>query len=288
MASALNTKINSYTLNRGIEFDFAVSNTPTRTGTNPLGAYSTVAGNTQPIYESTVGPPGGSGSWKFNLSNVSTSLSRLVSNTSTSTLENLGIPDGDWSVGIWFNIASIEPAASGTFLTNILSIAPVSTNGLSFNIRPSNSPTNPSTIGFQPNAGVDLVGPVITPNQWHYVATVKTGTSASYYYDGALVGTRTGLSAGGTTSSINFNGTSYLGTTTSSINLSNYYLTSSATIGATQIAEIYAIGKPSTGRTVKYYNGTSWVDSSAQKVYNGTAWIDWDAKRWDGTAWVTV
>lgn len=41
-------------------------------------------------------------------------------------------------------------------------------------------------------------------------------------------------------------------------------------------------------RTVKYYDGTTWQTSSAQKVYNGTNWIDWDAKRWDGTNWVTV
>lgn len=41
-------------------------------------------------------------------------------------------------------------------------------------------------------------------------------------------------------------------------------------------------------RTVKYYDGTTWQTSSAQKVYNGTNWIDWDAKRWDGVYWTTV
>lgn len=39
---------------------------------------------------------------------------------------------------------------------------------------------------------------------------------------------------------------------------------------------------------VKYYDGTTWQNSSAQKVWNGTAWIDWDASRWNGTSWVAI
>jgi hypothetical protein len=41
-------------------------------------------------------------------------------------------------------------------------------------------------------------------------------------------------------------------------------------------------------RTVRYFNGTSWINSSAQKVWNGTAWVDWNAKRYDGSNWVVV
>jgi hypothetical protein len=41
-------------------------------------------------------------------------------------------------------------------------------------------------------------------------------------------------------------------------------------------------------RIVRYFNGTNWVDSSAQKVWNGTAWVDWTAQRYDGSAWVTI
>lgn len=41
-------------------------------------------------------------------------------------------------------------------------------------------------------------------------------------------------------------------------------------------------------RIVRYFNGTSWVDSTAQKVWNGTAWVDWTAQRYDGSNWVVV
>ena len=55
------------------------------------------------------------------------------------------------------------------------------------------------------------------------------------------------------------------------------------------IADIYNAGitAPSV-RTVKYYDGSSWQTSSAQKVWNGTAWVDWTAKRFDGSAWINV
>lgn len=39
---------------------------------------------------------------------------------------------------------------------------------------------------------------------------------------------------------------------------------------------------------VKYWDGSAWVDSSAQKVWNGTAWIDWTKSYWDGTQWVSI
>lgn len=46
-----------------------------------------------------------------------------------------------------------------------------------------------------------------------------------------------------------------------------------------------------TTRTVKYYDGTTWQNSSDQKYWNGTNWVAWNnvaSYRWDGTNWVTV
>ena len=72
---------------------------------------------------------------------------------------------------------------------------------------------------------------------------------------------------------------------------SNFHYASASVLGPTEIAEIWAVGSgqnQTPTRTVKYYNGTDWVNSSGQKIYNGTAWVDWNAKRFNGTDWVVV
>ena len=66
MASALNTKINTYTLEKGLEFDAAVTTTPPQTGS--ITAKTIVLSNPASIaYESTVNPAGGLGSWKLTM-----------------------------------------------------------------------------------------------------------------------------------------------------------------------------------------------------------------------------
>jgi hypothetical protein len=286
MTSALNTKINSYTLNRGIEFDQAFTLTPTRTGTNPLGSFAQNSlGGT--VYEPTVGPAGGSGSWKFVLSNVANTNSYINCISNVNITEAVGMSDGDWSVGIWFNLAQL-PIGSAAPMT-IMNASPNTTFGYAIGVSGNVLGADSGKISFTPNAGVVAYGPVVTTNTWHYVAIVKTGTSASFYYDGAFVGSRTGLSAGGAITQIRHGSNGYTGTNATTMNLSNFYLTSSSVIGATQIAEIWAVGTPVTGRTVKYYDGTSWQTSAAQKVWNGTAWVDWNVvKRWDGSAWIDI
>ncbi|NBQ17264.1 hypothetical protein EBU24_03035, partial [bacterium] len=129
MASALNTKINSYALERGIEFSETYSLTPTRTGSNPLGTY--ILSNTpDPAYESTVGPIGGSGSWKF----VSKSAGSVRFRT-TSTNEWLGVNDTDYTQGFWFSVGSIPSltsAASTPTAATIYALLPVT--GIGFNV----------------------------------------------------------------------------------------------------------------------------------------------------------
>jgi len=47
------------------------------------------------------------------------------------------------------------------------------------------------------------------------------------------------------------------------------------------------LGQPAQ-RIVKYFDGTNWVNSTAQKVWNGTQWVSWNANRYNGTSWVAV
>ena len=47
------------------------------------------------------------------------------------------------------------------------------------------------------------------------------------------------------------------------------------------------LGQPAQ-RIVKYFDGTNWVNSTAQKVWNGTQWVSWTANRYNGTSWVSV
>jgi len=245
MASALNTKINSYTLNRGIEFDEAFSLTPTRTGTNTLGTYLQ---NLSPniVYDPTVGPPGGSGSWRFTLNNATNMNSWFLNNTNPSTTEGAGISDGDFSMGVWFRIASL-PANGGPAPLVVCVTPPATTFGYSVGVAGNDNGENSNKISFNPGGGSLVYGPVVTANQWHYVAIVKTGTSASYYYDGTLVTTRTGLSTGGTITGFRHGGATYGANIPTTMNYSNYYLTSTSQIGATQVAEIWTIGSSAPG-----------------------------------------
>jgi hypothetical protein len=61
-------------------------------------------------------------------------------------------------------------------------------------------------------------------------------------------------------------------------------------LSATEVRDHYFswLNEPGVTGAVRYWDGTSWVNSSAQKVWNGTAWIDWDHRYWNGTAWISL
>jgi len=246
MASALNTKINSYTLNRGIEFDQAYTLTPTRTGTNPLGGFNqNSAGNI--VWEPSVGPYGGSGSWKFPYDgSITGGFASIVNSTSANTTEGTGISDGDYSLGIWFKLEAL-PIGGGSGPMTIINATPNTTFGYSIGVGGSDSSTgNAGRINFR-----TLIGPVITTGVWHYVALVKSGTSGSFYYDGSLVGTITGMTTGNITA-VRYGSNGYGSSNPNSLNLSNAYLTSTAQIGQTQIEEIWAVGSPPASTNISF------------------------------------
>ncbi len=292
MASGLDTKINSYTLEKGLEFSAAVTTTPPQTGS--ITAKTLSLSNTAAIaYQSTVNPLFGSGSWQLTMTGTEAapvSAPRVTYNT----LEQYDVfRDGDWSLGFWWKL---NTQMISTRSSNVWAISPSASAtqpGVLIQYNGTNAINNAGklSINYGGNNNVPISG-VISLNTWYYIAVrrqnINSATNFNVYINGINTLASTWAVLTGTTSV----SVARWGDTNAYANyswsISNSYYTTSAIIGASQIAEIYAAGVGTVGRTVKYYNGTAWVDSSAQKVYNGTAWVDWNAKRFDGTTWVTI
>jgi hypothetical protein len=291
MASALHTKINSYAIQRGFEYaDNPITVNPARTGTNTLNTAHSFS-TPPPIYVND-GPAGGNGCvevrYAITGSGNSPTYFRHTSNQGT---DYAGVmTDGDWSIGFWFKYTSLPTG------TNHTSVNVITTFNACVNFKVAGSTSAyPSklVVGLQSssNAAV-IVNETILVNTWYYVAVTRT-TAASNNVNVYLNGTLRNTVTDTVISANPFGGgwgTSAAQNTNAVLRACNLYTASSSVIGAAEIAEIWTVGSttPSTGRTVKYYNGTAWVNSSAQKVYNGTAWVDWTAKKYDGTAWVTI
>jgi hypothetical protein len=289
MASNLYNKVNSYALERGIEFNSTYPTTSPfigpRTGTNPLGNWAkNTTGNI--VWEPTVGPLGGAGSWKLQWS-TTTATNSYVRGTTPYSTELLGCADDNWSVGFWFKINNVPPVSSSAAAT----LLQFNENAGGFTL----SLQGNTAVGGKANLTVaksaygtitQLVNGGINTEQWYYFAFTREGTSHKIYLNGTMifsfgssgVWNTSGALMWGDTSARTFNG---------SWNISNYYLAPATVINQTQIQEIWTAGSTNT-RTVKYFDGNNWQTSSAQKVWNGTAWIDWTAKKYDGTQWITI
>ena len=290
MPSALDTKINSYALRRGMELSQAVTATPTRTGTNALGTWS-LRNTANIVYESTVGPAGGAGSWKFT--QTASNVGGAIDTTTASEL--VGIDTEDWTFGIWFKVNTLPNWFNTTGSVQGLSILRITPDGGNAGFTASVTPTNITTTQyagrmiFSMTAAQATVTPVVTANVWHYVAVRRVGTTMEAYYDGVLVGTETNSNLTSAPSRLAIGNQSQTQNTLANWNASNFHYASASVLTPTAIAEIWAVGNGATpSRTVRYFNGTSWVNSTGQKVWNGTAWVDWNAKRFDGSAWVNV
>jgi len=292
MPSNLHDKINSYALERGIEFNEPYSLTPTRTGTNLLGTYA-FSGSPIPVYEANVGPIGGGGSWRFNVLNSSSP----TFNT-TAANELAGIDDENWTQGLWFKMSALPtlttPTASFGGIT-VFAMTPASVSaGWVANVIATNSTAAEAgvslagrlTYGFTSTA---LYTPVLQADTWYYIAARRVGTTMEAYLNGQLIGTQNNPTLTSIPSRIRFVGSTNSATNIPQVWISNFHQSSASVIDATAIAQIYQAGITSpSSRTVKYYDGTTWQTSSAQKVFNGTSWVDWDAKKYDGTNWVTI
>ena len=290
MASALDTKINSYALRRGMELNQAVTTAPTRTGSNALGTWA-IRNSANVSYDSTTGPAGGAGSWKFT--QTATNVGGAFDTTTASEL--VGIDTEDWTFGIWFKVNPLPNnfnTVGSVAGLNILRITPGNdTAGFTMSVTPTNI-TNTEYAGrmiYNMTAAQSAKSPVVTQNAWHYGAVRRVGTTMEAYYDGVLVGTETNTNVTTAPGRLAIGNQSVTQSTLATWWASNFHYASASVLTPTAIAEIWAVGNGVTPpRTVKYYDGTAWQTSSAQKVYNGTAWVDWNAKRFDGTTWVTI
>jgi len=248
MASTLNTKINSYAIENGIEFDFAVATPPTQTGTitDNTSSYWTIQGNS-PVYEPTVGPPGGSGSWKFSCNAANGSSLR---NNGGSILTLSG--DGDYSIGFWAKANDLRDLDGYNDSCQLYILAPTTTTGFVIYVT-GGAALNPYKISFRAAGETFATDVTMTTTDWYYFAVVKTGTNINFYINGQLKQTRTNLQTANAT--LQRWGDTLASSDLFTVNISNSYYASTSVIGPTQIAEIWTAGSTAAA-TVNYSAST--------------------------------
>ena len=244
LGSDLNRFINGFAIQRGIQFSEPYATTPTQTGSlSPDTIYFSRVGR-DPVYQSTVGPSGGAGSWLFR-SNA-TNGCRLREQGGSAVV---AINDGDFSSGAWFKINSRD--ANNAERPSIHSHAPTTTAGYDIQFNQQTS-----SVVFLTSASEYSVP--ISLGNWYYVAVRKVGTQVKFFLNGVLQTTIT-QSQNAAGSEITWGS---LGLTTNtvdfSMNLSNYYLAPSAEVTEAAIGEIYNIGS---------YRETDYISSAVvQKI----------------------
>ena len=285
MTSALNNKINSYTLKRGIEFSEAVSNTPTRTGSNSLGTFV----HQNITYEATNGPLNGQGSWKFGFG---TGLHSYLECTNPNTTElddgsSGGTFDKNWSMGFWFNISEFPDNTSQHIIMRFADVSsPTGTvGGTRINFVKVDS-----TLGYlRIRVGTqtyDLSSFGIVKDLWYYFAAIRNGNYLSFYINGTLVDSTVHYNSGtGNPDMFVFGNEGTPTCTTGIINFSNFYWGTASNIPSSAIMGISATGF---GEPIKYWEGNFWLNAIDKKVWNGSAWVPWTASYWDGANWISL
>lgn len=255
--SALSTKILSYSPEWYWRFNDAYSLNPTNLGTGGTSGPMQLT-NEAPIATPRSGSQG-EGGWKFNIGNGAndTSTTRFYRfSTTTYQPQTLSLSDHNWSVGYWIKTnftlsAGVEHPNSmylgwfggGTSSWRRPAISALSGGGA--------SDPNKGKVYFQ---GLNQAySPTRVDDQkWHYIAiTCTDATTANiynFYYDGQLVftDTATNNTYSNTLTYLQF-GNNITSLTAGSgdlttFEIADYYCAPASTIGAAQIAQIYAAG----------------------------------------------
>lgn len=237
--SLLNDKINSYAIQNGIEFNQAWSNPPVQTGTvqETNTSFWQVLGLT-PVYESSVGPPGGAGSLRgvsfYDPVTPQNSYNSRIRNNGGSILTQFN--DNDVSTGLWFKYNAFPGNLSTTTVFGAFFVNP---SNAYFALGTSYDNTNQvhklRLIESNLGAITDLMTTADT--NWHYFAFRRSGNNAYYYLDGQLVHSRTGNLDSLSATQIQFGPTQG-----ADMNFSNFYVASFNEIDETDVAEIWTVG----------------------------------------------
>jgi hypothetical protein len=233
----LNSKINSYSIEKGIELNEAYALPPTETGTlgQSSGSDWSVFSGIAPTYESTVGPVGGGGSWKFNVAGDANG-SRLRSiNAATIATVN----DKDFTAGCWVRFSQL-PTGTSTSGCAIMQIGNIFSTGFSFWLASATSAFG-NNFSFASTTGVVVdSGVPCNVNQWYFLSVIVNGTSTKYYVDGVETNslTRT-LSGSGVQLFFGaLNTTSH----NAIFNISNAFIAPNTVITASDLQTIYLAG----------------------------------------------
>lgn len=242
----LHKKINSYAIETGIEFNSSYALPPTQTGTvnDTNSAVWTLLGGVAPIYEPTVGPSNGRGSWKMTASpgNV---FSRVRTTSSTTTAR---LNDFDVSTGFWFKWNTVPQVNDVSGTVPLFTWNPSTTMGVGIEIGWSANVNRFVHILRYKSTPIYLDGPnhpQLDTSKWHYWAIRRNGNPGVYefYYDGVLVYTTETLSSSSSVSTnILWGPANSSPSVTLDVNISNFYISPYATIDATAIAEIWDTG----------------------------------------------
>jgi len=275
MASRLHNKINSYAIEKGIEFGNgvawpeietgslaqSVSNQWTLTGSSEISSDSPLGGdNSRYWYMSTprrerIGVSGGN-SW----------LSSIV--------------DHSFSLGFWFKLNSAT-YAPGTQL-NIFQVGPITNGGFVF-FSPTNAVGFPELttvfLTYNNSSGTQQI-PILEPVQldtWYYAAFVRNDSSMSIYIDGTLKTTITDMLTATQPTAATFGGPAIIGIepTYRSVNMSNFYIAPASVIAATEISEIWNVGSSPASINVSVLADVLTASSnSPESLISGSANID--------------
>lgn len=294
MSSPLHQKINSYAIEKGIEFGNDNSLPRIETGSYPqtdATQWLTFgASNSVPNED---GPGGGNYSHKF-ICNTGRRYRKLNINSDWYNALN----DGDYTIGIWVKInpytyaenqgalifGNVAVTSKGGWVlfvvTNSSGFEPLTQLALNY---PTSNTTSSNALLFDgqgANSYVEL-------DRWYYIVIRRTDfTNMEIYLDGVLKHNLTGIFVP-TANPLGFQfGSPVIAGNAPermSYNISNFHLSPSSVIGPTEIAEIYNVGK-SINKPVHYFDGSAWQTNELGSAFQPFA-LRRKLKRWNGNTW---
>lgn len=236
MGTALNDKIISYPVESLLEFNSAYSLPPVQQGTiNDTSTFWSLTGRA-PVYESTGGPGGQGGSWRF-FSDAANGCRVRNQGSITSRIN-----DQNYSVGAWIKLNNLPPE-NETVFPPIVTHQPTALGGYGFTVFYNlASDVHVAGVSFSNQAFASLTSPPINVGDWNYFAARRNGTTFEFYVNGSLVATATNYTGTNNGATLNF-GQIYQGYDFSQ-NISNYYIGTYESVNATAISEIWTAGSP--------------------------------------------